>query len=127
MQIDHIAVFTKNLEKSREFYIKYFSGESNEKYRNPRTGLETYFISFKGGCRLELMQKPDLKASEIRDKVLGLTHLAFSTGSREKVDQLTQRLFQDGYTIHSAPRVSGDGYYESSILDPDNNIIEIIA
>jgi lactoylglutathione lyase len=54
-----------------------------------------------------------------------LIHLAFSTGSKEKVDALTERLRNDGFEIIGAPRTTGDGYYESVILDPENNIIEI--
>jgi len=125
MFINHIAVYTKDLERLKDFYIKYFSGKCNNKYHNTKTGLETYFITFEGSTKLELMQKPELANSIIRDNAEGLTHLAFSVGSREEVDHLTQQLVSDGYTLHSAPRTTGDGFYESSILDPDNNIIEI--
>ncbi|MDF2986139.1 MAG: glyoxalase [Eubacterium sp.] len=125
MFISHIAIYTNDLERLKDFYIRFFSGKSNEKYKNNKTGLETYFISFDSGTRLELMQRPDIKPAEMRDRSEGLTHLAFSAGTRENVDALTRKLVEAGYTLHSAPRVTGDGYYESSVLDPDSNIIEI--
>jgi len=125
MFICHIAMYTKDLERLKDFYTKYFSGKCNNKYHNSKTGLETYFITFEGGTKLELMQKPDLTSSSVHTNAEGLTHLAFSVGSKEEVDCLTKLLVSDGYTLHSAPRTTGDGFYESSILDPDNNIIEI--
>lgn len=125
MHLEHTAIYTCDLERLKEFYVKYFEGRANDKYCNPRTGLQTYFITFDGGSRLELMQKPQLVS---RDKALqteGLNHLAFSVGSREKVDERTRTLVRDGYVLKSGPRETGDGYYESCILDPDANEIEI--
>ncbi|MDD3168847.1 MAG: VOC family protein [Eubacteriales bacterium] len=127
MYLDHIAIYTRELERLKDFYIKYFSGRANNKYHNTKTGLQTYFITFEGGARLELMQRPDLA---VRDKTIpsdGPAHLAFRMGSREKVDELTQILVSDGYAQKSAPRDTGDGYYESCILDPDFNEVEIVA
>jgi len=127
MYLEHAAIYTNDLERMKDFYIKYFSGRANKKYENGKTGLKTYFISFKGGSRLELMQRPALAE---RDKTVvadGLTHLSFCVGSREKVDELTQILINDGYVVKSIPRETGDGYYESCILDPDSNEIEIMA
>jgi lactoylglutathione lyase len=125
MFINHVAVYTNDLERLKDFYVKYFSGSANMKYRNSKTGLETYFISFDGNTRLEIMQKPGLGANALRPDEAGFAHLAFSTGSRGKVDELTEKLTSDGYKLHSAPRITGDGCYESSILDPDGNIVEI--
>jgi lactoylglutathione lyase len=127
MYLEHTAIYTNDLERMKSFYIKYFSGRANKKYENEKTGLQTYFISFKGGSRLELMYKPALAE---RDKTVasgGLTHLSFCVGSREKVDELTQILVGDGFFVKSVPRETGDGYYESCILDPDSNEIEIMA
>lgn len=127
MYLEHAAILTNNLERMKDFYIKYFSGRANNKYENGKTGLQTYFISFKGGSRLELMQKPGLSERNRTSASDGLTHLSFCVGSREKVDELTQTLINDGYSVKSIPRETGDGYYESCILDPDSNEIEIMA
>jgi len=127
MKIDHISIWVQDLEKIRAFYEKYFGAVSNEKYNNPTKSFESYFLNFDNSCRLEIMKRPDIKESDHSYTVQkhGLTHLAFSTGSREKVDELTETLRRDGYTVAGEPRVTGDGYYESVILDPENNIIEI--
>lgn len=125
MKIEHIALYVTDLEATKTFYEVYFSANSNDKYHNPTTGLETYFLSFEEGSRLELMTRPDMVS---QDKPLfrtGITHLAFSTGSKELVDQLTHRLKNDGYEVISGPRTTGDGYYESCVLDPEGNQIEI--
>ena len=56
---------------------------------------------------------------------LGFTHLSFSVGSKEEVDRLTQQMSSDGISIVGQPRTTGDGYYESVVLDPEGNRIEI--
>ena len=126
MNIDHIAIYVYDLEKSKTYYEKYFGGKSNNQYHNPKTGLKTYFISFGDVCRLEIMTKPDIAGNE-NNVCIGYTHLAFSVGGKESVDSLTNLLRNDGYTIFSEPRVTGDGYYESCVSDPDGNRIEIAA
>jgi len=127
MRIEHIAFWVKDLERMKEFYQKYFGAVSNEKYHNPLKHFQSYFLSFNNGCRLEIMTKPDIKESgnTYDSQQYGIIHLAFSTGSKEKVDGLTETLRKDGYEIAAEPRTTGDGYYESVILDPENNIIEI--
>jgi len=126
MIIDHLAIWTINLENMKEFYVNYFDGVSNEKYVNEKKGFSSYFISFKNGCRLELMNSNSLKTgSENALPVTGYSHMAFSLGSKEKVDELTDKLRNNGLTIISEPRTTGDGYYESSFLDPDGNLVEI--
>ncbi|UHO37621.1 VOC family protein [Chryseobacterium capnotolerans] len=129
MKIEHIAVWVKDLEKTRTFYQKYFGATSNEKYVNPVKNFESYFLSFDNGCRLEIMTRADIKESEnfYESQQFGIIHFAFSAGSKEKVNELTEVLRNDGYTIAGEPRTTGDGYYESVILDPENNIIEIVA
>ena len=126
MKIDHIAIYVYDLEKSKTYYEKYFGGKSNNQYHNPKTGLKTYFISFGDVCRLEIMTKPDIAGNE-NNICIGYTHLAFSVGSKESVDNLTNLLRNDGYSIFSEPRLTGDGYYESCVSDPDGNRIEIVA
>ena len=125
MKIDHIALYVKDLEVSKAFYETFFGAKSNELYHNPKTDLHTYFLSFDSGARLEIMWRPNL--SERLDKIMneGLIHFAFSVGSKEAVDALTQKIIDEGYTCFSAPRTTGDGYYESVILDPDGNMVEI--
>lgn len=128
MKIEHIAIWVKDLEKTKAFYEKYFGAISNEKYYNPTKKFESYFLSFENGSRLEIMRKPDIQEnnSSYVAQQFGIVHLAFSTGSKEKVDELTETLRKDGYKIAGEPRTSGDGYYESVIIDPENNIVEII-
>ena len=125
MRIDHIALYGEDLEGLRDFFVRYFAAASNSMYHNPKTGLRTYFLSFEDGCRLEIMTRPDLSKREKMPMQCGYTHLAFSVGSREQVDEVTKRLRADGYTVLSGPRVTGDGYYESCILGPEGNQIEI--
>ena len=72
------------------------------------------------------MHKPQLqKLSNPHDAILGYAHFAMSLGSAELVDELTERLRDAGYTIAGEPRTTGDGYYESVILDPEGNRIEL--
>lgn len=125
MNIRHIAMYVSDLERSRVFYETYFSGISGEKYHNPRTGLQTYFLTFDDMAKLEIMSHPECMNHARESLAIGFHHLAFGVGSREAVDALTERLGKDGYSIVGRPRVTGDGYYESVVLDPDGNRIEI--
>lgn len=124
MKIEHVALWTHNLERSKTFYETYFGGTANNKYSNPSKLFESYFLSFEDGARLEIMQKPNIADNNNVESV-GWVHIAISTGSKEAVDDLTERLRTDGYTIVGEPRTTGDGYYESVVLDPDGNRIEI--
>jgi lactoylglutathione lyase len=127
MKIEHVAIWTQDLERLRDFYVEFFCGQPNDKYINVKTAFESYFLTFESGARLELMQQANIPAAR-PDPIVqgqGLTHLAFSVGSREGVNQLTERLREQGYLIVSEPRTTGDGYYESVALDPDGNRIEI--
>ena len=125
MKIEHIALYVNNLEGARDFFVRYFGAISNEGYHNTRTDFRSYFLTFEDGARLEIMTKPDLTDSGDFLNRYGYAHLAFSTGSREAVDDLTARLKADGYPVYSGPRVTGDGYYESCILGFEGNLIEI--
>jgi len=127
MKIEHIAIWTKDIERLKMFYEKYFDAISNAKYKNAGKQFESYFLSFHGDTRLELMYSPKIQEL-INDKNVkhtGYIHIAFSIGSKEQVDALTLQLQKDGYRILDGPRYTGDGYYESSFLDPDGNRIEI--
>ena len=125
MKIEHIAMYVNDLEAARDFFVRYFGAVPNGGYHNPKTGLRTYFLSFGNGARLEIMTRPDLVDGEKALTRTGYAHLAFSLGSREAVDHLTARLRADGYAVVSGPRTTGDGYYESCILDIEGNQIEI--
>lgn len=127
MQIEHIAIWTKQLEILKDFYVKYFKASANEKYHNPKKSFSSYFLSFENGCRLELMEKEGIPANinNIYNEYTGLIHFAISVGSKEKVNEITEIFRNDGFEIIGEPRTTGDGYYESVILDPDKNRIEI--
>jgi lactoylglutathione lyase len=127
MKIEHLAIWVKDLEKMRAFYEQYFEGKPNEKYVNPRKNFESYFLKFSEGSRLELMKMPTVKESEneLSEQYIGITHFAMSVGSKEKVDDLTEILRKSGIKIIGEPRWTGDGYYESVILDPEHNRVEI--
>ncbi|MCM1311887.1 MAG: VOC family protein [Roseburia sp.] len=125
MRIDHIALYVQDLEAAKQFFITYFEGVSNVMYHNPKTGLSTYFISFPDGGRIELMSRSEVSTFAFEQFRAGYIHIAFSVGSREAVDSLTDRLSKDGFEVMSGPRITGDGYYESSIRGFEDNIIEV--
>ena len=128
MKIVHIAIWTNDLEKLRDFYVKYFSARSGDLYHNQKKNFRSYFLSFPdGGCRLELMQMPSIPDSK-NDPIgqfIGLIHFAIDVGSKGRVDELTSLLRNDGYKIVGEPRTTGDGYYESVVLDPDGNRLKL--
>lgn len=116
MIIDHIGLYVEDLEKTKLFFIHYFDAVCNMKYHNEKTGLQTYFLSFNDGTRLEIMKKPEITTKPYDENKDGYHHLAFKCMNREEVDNLTKRLLEDGYQILSGPRVTGDGYYETVFL-----------
>ena len=124
--IQHVAIWVDHLEGVRHFYEKYFMAVSNEKYINPTKGFSSYMLSFKGGGVLEIMNRHDIKPVRDPDtEHLGWAHIAISVGSREKVLELTETLRGDGYKIVGEPRTTGDGFFESVVLDPEGNRVEI--
>lgn len=127
MRIDHVALYVRELETAKAFFMRYFGAVSNEKYVNPKSGFQSYFLTFPDGGRLEVMTKPGLreKATDPETETRGFAHIAFSVGSKEKVEELTARLAADGYRTLSGPRTTGDGYYESCVEGPEGNRIEI--
>ncbi|WP_066051578.1 VOC family protein [Robertmurraya korlensis] len=124
MKIEHIAIWVKDLEKMKAFYERYFNGKSNEKYHNVKKGFESYFIQYESGARLEIMRKTGVDKEDGADRI-GWAHVAFSLGSKEKVNELTAKFQEEGYVLIDGPRVTGDGYYESVIEDPEGNLIEL--
>ena len=125
MKIEHIAMYVNDLEQTKDFFVRFFGAASNDGYHNKITGFRSYFLTFEDGARLEIMNKPDVKNVEKHLASTGYIHIAFSVGSREKVDQITSQLKEAGYRVISGPRVTGDGYYESCILDLEGNQVEI--
>lgn len=125
MKIDHIALYVEDLEAAKDFFVRYLDAAANDGYHNPKTGLRTYFLRFAGDARLEIMNKPQMDAAEKTPARTGYIHLAFSVGSPQRVDELTQRLRADGYAVLSGPRTTGDGYYESCVVGIEGNQIEI--
>ncbi|MDO4484571.1 MAG: VOC family protein [Clostridia bacterium] len=124
MRIEHTALYVRDLEAARTFFVTYLQAVCGDKYHNPRTGFQSYFLSFDGGARLEIMTRPDLALGSSQP-CTGYAHLAFSLGSREAVDALTARLAADGYTILSGPRTTGDGYYESCVEIMEGSWLEL--
>ena len=125
MKIEHIALYVNSLEKTREFFMKYFGAKSNDGYHNSGTDFRSYFLSFDNGTRLEIMNKPEMPDLPKALARTGYAHIAFSVGSKEKVDDLTATLKSDGYEVVCEPRFTGDGYYESCIVAIEKNQIEI--
>lgn len=128
MTLDHIAIWTDNIERLRDFYIRYFSGKSGGKYLNEKKQFQSYFVTFDTGARLEIMTVPDLlsgKKEEGNKPLAGIAHFAFAVSSMAEVDEKARVLEADGFKILDGPRITGDGCYEFVVSDPDGNSIEI--
>ena len=126
MHIEHIAIWTRDLEPMRSFYETWFEAEVGRKYTNLAKGFESYFLTFPSGARLEIMRSIELSDGPAPQNICpGYAHIAFSVGSEAQVDNLTDRMRYEGLTIVDGPRRTGDGYYESVVLDPDGNKVEI--
>ena len=125
MKIEHIAMYVTDLEKARDFFVRYLGRVSNDGYHNVNTDFRSFFVSFEDGARLEIMTKPEVVDAQKPLNRTGYAHIAFSVGSKEKVDELTERLRADGYEVVSGPRTTGDGYYESCVVGIEGNQVEI--
>jgi lactoylglutathione lyase len=128
MRIEHVAIWTRDLERVREFYVAVLGGQSGSLYENPRTGFRSYFVSFDGGARLELMSRRADEPERVvpDDHFLGLAHVALRLGSREAVDAMVAQLESRGVAVLGRPRLTGDGYYEAVVADPEGNRIELV-
>jgi lactoylglutathione lyase len=129
MHIEHLAIWTTNIDRCVDFYTTYFGATAGERYRNPTKGFASRFLSFEHGARFEVMSTTTLAPVTLEPGAqrMGLTHFAIAVGSDSAVEALTERLRADGFPILDGPRRTGDGYYESVTLDPDGNRIEITA
>ena len=130
IKIDHVAIWTANLEEMKDYYVRFFGGRANEKYVNRETLFESWFISFESGARLELMRRPGIPGN-LNDREgkqhMGLIHLSFGTETMQMVRDKARELEEAGFRILRGPRKTGDGYYEIETLDPDGNRIEVAA
>lgn len=128
MKIEHVALWTHDIEQSRAFYQEFFGATANERYESARVrGFASFFLTFPGGeTRLELMQLPQLSPMAL-PPALGYAHLAISVGGREQVDSLVELARAAGVPIRSEARMTGDGYYEAVLEDPDGNPVEVTA
>ena len=130
MKLEHIAIWTDNIELLRNYYVSFFDGQSNEMYINPKTQFQSYFISFESGARLEIMSMPNIPDNTndtINAQHKGIIHIAFSVESKQEVDAKAALLQANGFELLNEPRVTGDGYYEFVTLDPDKNRLEVIT
>jgi lactoylglutathione lyase len=130
MRIEHVAIWTRDsatLERLRAFYETWLGATAGPRYESARRpGFTSCFLSFGDGARLELMTVPGLAAGALSEAI-GLAHLAIAVGSHEAVDDLVGRMAAAGVLVESAPRTTGDGYYEAVVRDPDGNTVEITA
>jgi lactoylglutathione lyase len=130
MTLDHVAIWTNHLEQLKDYYVRHFNGNANEKYTNRETLFESYFITFDTGSRIEIMNKPSIPEN-LNDRVakqhLGLIHLAFEVETMEQVSEKARELAEAGFKIIRGPRKTGDGYFEFETLDPDDNRVEVIT
>ena len=130
MKLEHIAIWTDNIELLRNYYVSFFEGQSNEMYINPKTQFQSYFISFESGARLEIMSMPNIPENTndtINAQHKGIIHIAFSVATKQEVDAKAALLQANGFELLNGPRVTGDGYYEFVTLDPDKNRLEVIT
>lgn len=128
MTLEHVALWTADLERLKAYYETWFDAQANDKYTNAATGFESYFLTFVAGARLEVMSQPGIPSNQndtVHQQHLGLTHLAFGVDTMKEVDDKAAQLQKAGFVILRGPRKTGDGYYEFETLDPDNNRIEV--
>jgi len=126
VRIEHVALWVRDLDAMREFYERQLGARSGPRYTNVATGFVSCFVSYGEGPRIELMHRPDVRSGSV-EVATGYAHVALSLGGRPAVDALVARLVEGGVTVESGPRVTGDGYYEAVIVDPEGNRIELTA
>jgi lactoylglutathione lyase len=130
MIVDHVAIWTNQLEHLKDFYVKYFNGRANEKYINREKHFESYFVRFDSGSRIELMQMPGIPENQndtAGKQHQGLIHISFAVATMKEVSEKAVELELAGFKILRGPRKTGDGYFEFETLDPDENRIEVSA
>jgi lactoylglutathione lyase len=126
--IHHVAIWVRDLEKMKNFYEKYFKAKSGEKYINPTKKFESYFLTFEeGNAQLELMFNPyiPLSDNDIFKQYLGVIHFAVQLDSEDDLEKLVKKFEEEEVDVISDPRITGDGFYEAIILDPEGNRVEL--
>jgi lactoylglutathione lyase len=128
-RIDHIAIWSADIDRLAAFYAQYLGASIGPKYTNPAKRFESRFLTFESGARIELMHSSLSEPSKVErgSERMGLTHLAIVVGPERRVDELTRTLQRAGFEVVDGPRRTGDGYYESVVLDPDGNRVELTA
>lgn len=126
MHIHHIALWSFDIDLLKNFYVDFFDAKSSIKYVNPKKEFQSYFLKFKSGCKLEIMNSPHLQNQQIDDSMTGLSHFAFFMPSKEVLNAKIRSLVNHGIEVVGNPRITGDGYYEAIVLDPDGNRVELV-
>lgn len=127
MRIEHVAMYVNDMEAAKDFFVKYFNAKTSEKYHNFRSGFSSYFLTFDGGSRLEIMQRPTMSDPPKGTYRTGFHHIAICVGGGSSVDAMVKRIQEDGYKVVSGARWTGDNLYEAVVNDHEGNEIEIIA
>lgn len=123
--INHVGIYVADLEAAKTFFEKYFGAHAGDRYHNPKKEFSSYMMSLGNGARLEIMSRPGLRRNDERGTIYGYAHVSISVGGKAEVDEITLKLVADGYKCIDGPRTTGDGYYESAVLDAEGNVIEI--
>jgi lactoylglutathione lyase len=128
-RIEHVALWVRDLDGICAFYAGYFGAKIGSRYENPAKGFASRFLAFESGARIEVMTTTSRSPVQLEHGTdrMGLTHLALAVGSESEVDRLTNRLRADRHSVLEGPRRTGDGYYESVVLDPEGNRVELTA
>jgi lactoylglutathione lyase len=127
-RLDHVALWVHDLDCVCAFYREHFGASVGPLYRNEGKGFASRFLAFAAGARIEVMTTTRALVPQAAGaQRVGLTHLAIALGSEDAVDALTARLRAHGVPVLDGPRRTGDGYYESVVLDPEGNRVELMA
>lgn len=122
MKLHHVAFWTNNLDALETFYVKYFNGKVL--FRHSKDDFKCVFIEVFDSIKIELMTRANLPSQDLDERV-GYSHLSIELDSKEKVNELTDFFSQEKVKIEKNKEQYDDGFYESSIRDPDGNIIEL--
>lgn len=127
MRIQHVALWTRDIEAAARFWADHFGARVGDRYESARRpGFVSRFVRLEGGAAIELMTGPWLAAAEPELEREGWAHIAVTVGSREMVRSLAERLQAAGLLV-SAPRLTGDGFFEAVARTPDGALVEITA
>lgn len=126
MKIAHVALWTRDIDAQLAFWQRYFNGEAGEEYVSRNRPGFVSVSSARGGADAGDHARADAVAGAGAGGAGGLGAHRAVAGDERQVDRLAQRARQEGILL-SAPRWTGDGFYEAVIRDPDGNAIEITA